>query len=147
MISKRNSKKFDRSPFNFHSLLPLSFLVSLCVFPFPSPSLPLTALFKVPLNQAGRAPIEPRDPRPLLPPACHELVPNLSSECLAKLDAPLVEAVDAPDETLHRGSVLVNGEDLTDGKGVEFCHKYRGARPAMKGLWVRQRAKRQVQGD
>ena len=64
-----------------------------------------------------------------------ELGPDLLGQDLAKLDAPLIEGVESPDEALGGGAVLVDGQELTNRKGIQTGHEHRtGGTVALKDL-------------
>src|SRR5690554_2319210 len=48
-----------------------------------------------------------------------QLLAHVLCEHFSQLHTPLVEAIEAPDETFHRGSMLVQCKQLTTGERVQ----------------------------
>src|SRR5262249_13500987 len=57
---------------------------------------------------------------------------ELIGELLPELDAPLVEGVDPPHYTLCEHAVLIERDELSERRGVQFLEKDDGARPAAR---------------
>src|SRR5438876_9588813 len=62
---------------------------------------------------------------------------KLLGEPLAELNAPLIERIDAPDDALREHAVLVERDELTQGRGIELLEQHDGARTAPRVDLVR----------